>query len=236
MLFALGAGGLIERLAQTANAAGCAGGQGLHAGQTGECVQAGTTPLRADIEGRDRVDLIAPELNAHGRIGAGREHVQNAAAHRELTRAFDLCAALIACRDQLCRQIGERGQVTDSDGQRRIMKHRRRQGFLHECGSRYGDERCVGQLRQRRDACLLVLTGHAFHASHGQFACGDVQDGQLGEGFQIGSQTKCSVVLVGQDADRARGFQTERSGELCLGGRRQTDGERRGLTRPDGLK
>ena len=116
------------------------------------------------------------------------------------------------------------------------MQYRRRQGLLHECGSRYGDERCVGQLRQRRDACLLVLTGHAFHARHGQLARGDVQDGQLGEGFQIGSQTECGVVLVGQNADRARSLQAERSGELCLGSRRQTDGERWGLTRPNGLK
>ncbi|SIL16691.1 Uncharacterised protein [Mycobacteroides abscessus subsp. abscessus] len=59
---------------------------------TGHSEHGGDLQLRdrtlvGDGEVAHLADLVAPELDAHRMVGSGTEHVENAAAHRELTAA-----------------------------------------------------------------------------------------------------------------------------------------------------
>lgn len=49
----------------------------------------GQRALVCDRERAQFLDLVAEELDAHGVVGRGREHVEDAAAHRELAAAGD---------------------------------------------------------------------------------------------------------------------------------------------------
>ena len=56
--------------------------------------------LGLHVEIVDGVDLIAPQLDAHGRVAVGHKQVDDAAADGELTAAFDVVAALVAEQNQ----------------------------------------------------------------------------------------------------------------------------------------
>ncbi len=51
----------------------------------------GQRSLVGDRERPELLDLVAEELDAHGVVGRGREHVEDAAAHRELAAAARPC-------------------------------------------------------------------------------------------------------------------------------------------------
>ena len=50
---------------------------------------------------RQPVDLVAPQVDAHRMVGGRRVHVDDRAAHRELTARLDLVLAPVAHRDEL---------------------------------------------------------------------------------------------------------------------------------------
>ena len=58
------------------------------------------TALGLDVEVVDGVDLIAPQLYAHGRLTVGHEQVDDAASYRILSAALDVVAALVAEQSQ----------------------------------------------------------------------------------------------------------------------------------------
>ena len=60
--------------------------------------------LVGDREPADLVDLVAPELDAERVLLGRREHVDDAAAHRELTAALDQVDARVGRRGQLPRR------------------------------------------------------------------------------------------------------------------------------------
>ena len=63
----------------------------------------GQRPLVGDRERTDLFDLVAEELDANGVVGRGREHVEDAAAHRELTAPRDHVDPRICEVDELQR-------------------------------------------------------------------------------------------------------------------------------------
>ncbi len=60
----------------------------------------GRRALVGDREMRQAVDLVAPEVDAHGMVGGRGVHVDDRAAHRHLTARLDLVLAPVADRDE----------------------------------------------------------------------------------------------------------------------------------------
>ena len=56
--------------------------------------------LVRDRELREPVDIVAPEVDTHGVVGGRRVHVDDRAAHRELTARLHLVLAPVAHRDE----------------------------------------------------------------------------------------------------------------------------------------
>ena len=56
--------------------------------------------LVGDRELREPVDLVAPEVDAHGMVGGRRVDVDDRAAHRDLAARLDLVLAPVAHRDE----------------------------------------------------------------------------------------------------------------------------------------
>ncbi len=88
--------------------------------------------LVGDGERADVGDLVAEELDAHTVVGGGREDVEDAAAHRELTTAPDKVDALVGHLHQRGQQTvevdlialvqGDRVQIPQARGHR--LDHR----------------------------------------------------------------------------------------------------------------
>ncbi len=78
-------------------------------------------PLVAHGEGRQPVDLVAPQVDADRRVGRGREDVDDAAAHGELPAVLDLVLAPVPARHQLVQQ----GLGVDLLAPRDHERHRR---------------------------------------------------------------------------------------------------------------
>ena len=79
----------------------------IHASAT-SCVRA----LVGDRERREPVDLVAPEVDAHGMVVGRRVHVDDRAAHRDLAARLDLVLAPVAHRRRAGRRArrGRRGR------------------------------------------------------------------------------------------------------------------------------
>src|SRR5207244_11269633 len=91
-------------------------------------------PLRERRERTDRLDLVAPELDAKGLAARRREDVDDAAAHGELAalvRAFD---ALVAGERERLRQRLERERGTRRDVNRLGPRGGGRQRLGDGCG------------------------------------------------------------------------------------------------------
>ena len=71
--------------------------------------------LRVGVEAADRLDLIAEQLDAHGRGLGGREHVDEPAAPRRLARLLDERADLVPRADEAHRKLLEGDPVADGD-------------------------------------------------------------------------------------------------------------------------
>ena len=119
----------------------------------------GQRPLVGDRERTQLLDLVAEELDAHGVVGRGREHVEDAAAHRELAAAGDHVDARICEVDEL---HGERGEVVPAAARRRARSARARRGCRRAAAARRAPRR-----RRRADAARPASPIRACGAGHG---------------------------------------------------------------------
>ena len=75
-------------------------GQHLPGGEEGDGLPLGGAPLGDGVEETQGVDLIPPELQAHGEVQAGGEHVQDAPPQGELAHPLHLVAPGVPRLDQ----------------------------------------------------------------------------------------------------------------------------------------
>ena len=75
----------------------------------------GDGALISDAEGPDVGDLVAPELHTHGQLPRGREDVENAAAHREVTALGDNVHRGVAALHQLVLDLFEIHLLIDGE-------------------------------------------------------------------------------------------------------------------------
>ncbi len=79
----------------------------LAGGVAGDALDDAGRALVADREAAERLDVVAPELDAHGLVGGGREDVDDATADGELTARLHLRDAAVAERRQALDQLVE---------------------------------------------------------------------------------------------------------------------------------
>ena len=72
------------------------GGQQLATREHHDALERVRRPLVADRELAETIDLVAPEVDAHGRVRGRREDVDDRAAHRDLAAMLDLILAAVA--------------------------------------------------------------------------------------------------------------------------------------------
>ena len=114
-------------------------------------------PLRLHLERLDRLQRIAEEVEAHRRRAAGREQVEDAAAHCELARFHDGAAALIAHQCQPLRQVTHVDALAGRDRLDRALEECARRHPL-QCGVDRRQHHCRVLARrqtepgERRDA------------------------------------------------------------------------------------
>ena len=77
------------------------GGEQLAAPEDLDRVEVVGGALVGDGELGEPVDLVAPQVDAHGPVGGGREDVDDRAAHRHLAAVLDLLLAAVAGADEL---------------------------------------------------------------------------------------------------------------------------------------
>ena len=70
----------------------------------------------------EAIDLVAPQVDAHGAVGGGREHVDDGAADRDLAAVLDHLLAAVAGRHQLVDELVsvDAGAGGDDDGLERL--------------------------------------------------------------------------------------------------------------------
>src|SRR5205823_9643823 len=68
-------------------------GQELAARKDQRALEGRGRALVVDRELTETVDLVAPQVDAHGRVGGRREHVDDRSADRDLAAVFDLVLA-----------------------------------------------------------------------------------------------------------------------------------------------
>ena len=122
-------------------------------------VDLGDRPLVGDGEHPHLGDLVAPELDAHGVLGGGREDVEDAAAHRELAALADHVDAGVGQVDQPGDHVVEVGLGTDGQRHRldvgEVGRHR-----LQQRPRRGHDD------PQRRAEALVVGMGQPAQQHH----------------------------------------------------------------------
>ena len=118
----------------------------------------GQRPLVGDREGAQLLDLVAEELDAHGVVGRGREHVEDAAAHGELAAAGDHVDARVGEVDEL-RRRARRGRSRDRPRRARSARARR--------GCRRGAAARRAPMRRRRADAASRLPAHSCDAPQG---------------------------------------------------------------------
>ena len=96
-------------------------------------------PLVSDVERRQPVDLVAPEVDADRQVGGGGEHVDDAAPHSQLAAVLDLVLAPISGLHQPGDRLPgvEAGAGRDHQRPRRLLpgsealQHRPHRGHHH---------------------------------------------------------------------------------------------------------
>ena len=99
------------------------GGQQLAAGEQLHLGQVDGRALVGHRELRQAIDLVAPQVDAHGSVGGGREHVHDRAPHGHLAPVLDELLAPIAGRHQLGHQLGGIQHVAVADHDRLGVLH-----------------------------------------------------------------------------------------------------------------
>jgi hypothetical protein len=84
--------------------------------------------LREHREAAQRLDLVTPELDAHG-VARRREHVDDAAAHGELAAAPHLLDTLVAELGELHDDVVERLFAADGQSERTRLRRRRQKAL-----------------------------------------------------------------------------------------------------------
>ncbi len=87
-------------------------GEDLHLGQRGR------RPLVGDRELAQAIDFVAPQVDAHGRLGGRREDVDDRAPQGDLAPMLDLVLTVIPGVDQPSDQVVRVADVADTDDDR----------------------------------------------------------------------------------------------------------------------
>ena len=170
--------------------------QRFHARQAAQRFDLFQTALAAHVERRDRVDLVIPELDAVGVCRLRWEHVQNAAAHRKLPRALNLCAALVARACQLSGQLLKRYGLPGRDRDDCVLQLVGRQRALGGCLYAHGHQAGVRQRVQHGEPTLLITTRYTHNIGQHQVARRQNRHFALGKGLQVARETRCGRVVV----------------------------------------
>ena len=113
--------------------------------------------LRSRIEAANGVDLVAEELDAHRALGLRRIHVENASAHRVLTRHFDHVGGTVADRVEMAEQVFQVEGLSAPQGAGQIAVILSRSLQNRGCGNRRDHDPGLARrdLPQRSGALLL---------------------------------------------------------------------------------
>ena len=103
--------------------------------------------LVGDGERAQLADLVAPELDAHGVLGGGREDVDDAAAHRELAARGDHLDPRVGQLDEAHEQGVEVVGVADAQADR--VERAQAGGDGLDEAARGGDQHAAGRRRWR---------------------------------------------------------------------------------------
>ena len=147
------------------------GGQQLAAGEDLYLGDVHRGPLVGHGELGQAVDLVAPQVDAHGHVGGGGEHVDDRAPHGHLAPVLDLVLPPVAGRDQSLDELGGVDLVAVADDDRLDVLGGCGAEALEQRPDRRHDEAGgplgVGQAPQRAQA-----------AAHGLHARADPLEGQ----------------------------------------------------------
>ena len=203
------------------------------AGQHVDRVDLVQRALGFGVEAADRFDVGVQQLDPVGRVGAHRVHVQQAAAHREVTRVEHLRHVPVAGRfqAQLLRVQVQRLARLQVEGLADHVAHRRQP--LHQRGHRHHHDPVLerGQPVQRRQPLADDVRVRAELVVGQGFPVRERQHRQVGRIAQQGEQVAFQLVRVLV----VRGHQQQRPA-VGAGGADQHPGERRrrGRRAPEG--
>ena len=175
--------------------------------------------LRKRREPAQRLDLVAEQIDPHRAVLGGGEHVEQAAADRELAAVLDLVDALVAGRDKIERGLIEIEQVALFEhkamgAERRVrdllrQRHRADDDDGGALGRRLFDQRVErgdpethevrwrSQVRLVRDAAARVVA----------------HDARFEPGLQAGREIARGPVVAGDDDRRRAGVAVEQRRE-----------------------
>ena len=125
-----------------------------------------------------------------------------------LTGAFDLYAALVACARERLRQFVQRRSFTDREGDNRLHEQFGRHGAL--CCRLHGRDRetRLAHFVQYGKSALFVAARHTDYIRHHQLTRGQLYNVTLGKTAQISCKSIRSVFIVGQNQYRTAGVQS----------------------------
>ena len=127
---------LAELLAEGETAAGIERGERLGSGQDAAARNGLGAPLGRDIEIAHGVNVVAPELDAHGAVLRRGKEIENAAAAAELAGALHLLRAHIAAAQKRVLRVLRRETAAVLDREGDILQHLLRDCALQESRDR----------------------------------------------------------------------------------------------------
>ena len=186
--------------------------------------------LVGDRERAQLADLVAPELDAHGVLGGRREHVDDAAAHRELAARGDHLDARVGQLDEAHEQGVEVVGVADAqvDGVERAQAG----GDGLDEAARGRDEHARGRVRgqaaeQGEPAPHRVRAGREALVREG-LPAGEHRNGARVDQIRGGGAQVLGLAVGGGDGEHGAVF-GERGGEERAQRRRALDAQGGGL-------
>ena len=164
--------------------------QNLAVGEAGERLERPSAALRADVEVRHRVHLIAEKFDADRIFLTGGEYVQNTAAHRELSGALDLRTATVARAHETQGQLLQLVGSVEVDGECGALEHLRRHTARQQCRNRDHDRTAsAAQSVEHGDAPVFVLARGGFHIVEHKIAVGKNVHRATGEALEVARHT-----------------------------------------------
>ncbi len=123
--------------------------------------------LRLECEATDAFDRVSEELDARRPLRAGREQIQDAAAHRVLAGGADHVGAPVSQAVKPRQRLFPSGFVTRSQSKTQLAQDGGRHRVLSDGGNRREDDArlSVGDLREQRHARAAL--GRAFQRADG---------------------------------------------------------------------